>query len=988
MVELRIRLFGELDIQAAEPIAPLESARARSLLAYLLLHEGVPQSRQRLAFLLWPDSTESQARTNLRHLLHTLRSGGAPLDPFLDVTPQTLCWRGDGRCWTDVAAFDDALARAAAAEPAGDEEVAALRQAAGHYSGDLLDGCYDDWLLAERERYRDRYTWAVRRLAGLLAARGDHGEAGRLGRELLRMDPLREDTYRLLMRVYDGAGDRAAAVRTYHECASTLRRELGVEPSEPTREAYAALMEEASGAPPVSAATLVGRDDEWRRLARCWEDAQGGGARVVLVSGEPGIGKTRLVEDFAASCGHRHATVASGRSYPSEGELGYGVVLSWLRAPALAGHLRRLPGRDRAELARLLPELGPPAPDLGDPAEQRLRLFEAVARALLAPGRRTLLVADDAQWADGPSLQVVHYLARLDPGPPLLVVATVRHEDLDDAHPLGALVAGLQAIDRIVEIRLDRLAPAETGELARQLAGHPLDPERAGALYADTEGNPLFIVETLRAGWDRSQVSPRLQSVITARIRQVSGPARELLGLAATVGREFTAGVLSAASPVDNVTLIRSLDELWRRGLVRDQGTDAYDFAHGRIRDVVYDALSPAERRHNHLLIAGALAGAAAPRAGDVARHYERAGRRADAVAWYRRAAVDARRLHADVEALRLLERALPLAVGDDEQHAVLGAMPTVLSVVEGFASPRLAEVQARLLELARRDGADPEPELLRSLVMSNLCRRDFGAALAVATELGQSATAAGDQVLLVESEYLLGISAFWAGDFESARHRFERVDRSFDPARRSEHILRFGHDPQPVCVSRLANTLVFLDQVDDAWPACDRAVAMADELRHPFTRGVVYVFAALLAVDLDDPERYRGYVDAMDATGQQALQLAAEAFLGYADVLAGRTEDGIRRIRRVLEQGSVDHAPGQHATHLHLLVAAHEAAGDAVGGLRAAEEALAAPGTRIWDVAHRRARARFLAARQAGTPAERPVAEDAGEALDKGERR
>lgn len=175
---LRIRLFGELDVRlGAEPVAPLESARARSLLAYLLLHEGVPQSRQRLAFLLWPDSTEGQARTNLRHLLHTLLATGPDLAPFLDVTAQTLRWHGDGDCWVDVAAFEAALARAAGAEPASDDEVAALGEAVTLQRGDLLDGCYDDWLLKERERLRDRYTWALRRLAGLLAARGDHEEA-------------------------------------------------------------------------------------------------------------------------------------------------------------------------------------------------------------------------------------------------------------------------------------------------------------------------------------------------------------------------------------------------------------------------------------------------------------------------------------------------------------------------------------------------------------------------------------------------------------------------------------------------------------------------------------------------------------------------------------------------------------------------------------------------------------------------------------------
>lgn len=956
---LRIRLFGEVDVRAGdEPVGPLESARARSLLAYLVLHAGVAQSRQRLAFLLWPDSTESQARTNLRHLLHTLRSAAPAVAPYLDVTPQTIRWHGEGEWWTDVAAFEAALARAAEAEPAGDAELAALREAAGHYAGDLVDGCYDDWLVSERDRYRDRYAWALRRLAGLLAARRDHAEAGRLGRELLRIDPLREDTYRLLMRVHDAAGDRAAAVRTYHECVSTLRRELGVEPSAPTREAYAALMRQDDDAPAVSGAALVGREAQWRRLAGCWEGTERGGAHLVLVSGEPGIGKTRLVEDFAAWCGHRGATVATGRSYPNEGELGYGLVQAWLRAPALAGHLRRLHDHDRAEVARLLPELGPAGPDAGDATEQRRRLFEAVTRTLAAPGPPVLLVADDVQWCDGPSLQLVHYLVRQEPSPPVLVVATVRREDLDGAGALAGLVAGLRGIDRVTEVALDRLDGEETAELARRLAGRPLGPDEAGALHAETEGNPLFIVETLRAGWDRSGLSPRLQSVITARLRQVSDPAQELLGLAATVGREFTTGVLAAASPLDELALVRALDELWRRGLVREQGTDTYDFTHGRIRDVVYDLLAPAARRQNHLAIAGALAGDPSARAGDVARHYHGAGRPREAVAWYRRAAVDAQRLHANAEAVRLLDRALALAGGGEEERAVLAALPTPLAVVEGFGSPRLADVQRRLLE----SGFEPEPELLRSVVMSSLCQRDFDAARTLATRLRE--TAGADQVLAVESEYLLGISAFWAGAFEAAREHFESVDRRSDATRRAEHLLRFGHDPRPVCVSRLANTLLFLGDVDEAASTADRAMAMAEELRHPFTAGVVCVFAALLAVDLDDPERFGGFIDRLpDVTGQQALSVAAEALRGYGDVLAGQPAAGIRRIRSAVELSSVDHAPGQQATHLHLLVGAHEVARDAAGGLRAAEEALAAPGTRIWDADHRRARGRFLAA-------------------------
>ena len=128
---LRIRLLGELDLRLdGRPLPPLESARAESLLAYLLLHREAPQSRQRLAFLLWPDSTEPQARTNLRHVLHNLRQALPDLDRFLQVTPRTLRWRPEGPSWLDVAAFRDALARAAGAADGG---VAALREAVELY---------------------------------------------------------------------------------------------------------------------------------------------------------------------------------------------------------------------------------------------------------------------------------------------------------------------------------------------------------------------------------------------------------------------------------------------------------------------------------------------------------------------------------------------------------------------------------------------------------------------------------------------------------------------------------------------------------------------------------------------------------------------------------------------------------------------------------------------------------------------------------------
>lgn len=308
---LRVRLLGELDLRLdGRPLPPLESARAESLLAHLLLHQEAPQPRQRLAFLLWPDSTEPQARTNLRHVLHNLRRALPDLDRFLDVTPRTLRWRAGAALWLDVAAFEEALAGGEA-----DGGLAALREAVGLYRGDLLQGSDDEWLVGQRERLRQGYLRALERLTALLAARGDHAEAIGYAERLLRHDPLRERTYQVLMRLHDARGDRARALRAYHTCAATLERELGVEPSAATRRAHEALLppregpdDDAAGRGrlgPLGGPPLVGRAAEWAHLTALWRDAERGRARLVLVTGEPGVGKTRLVDELRSWCAQR-----------------------------------------------------------------------------------------------------------------------------------------------------------------------------------------------------------------------------------------------------------------------------------------------------------------------------------------------------------------------------------------------------------------------------------------------------------------------------------------------------------------------------------------------------------------------------------------------------------------------------------------------------------------------------------------------------------
>ena len=985
---MRVRLFGEVDVRVGERRVNLESARAKSLLAFLILHADAPQSRQRIAFLLWPDSTEAQARTNLRHVLHTLRGSASELDGALDATATTLRWKPptDAAWSIDAIEFVDAVARAEEAGGDVEKEVAALREAVSLYTGDLLDGVYDEWIAEPRDRLRERHAAILRRLSDVSAAAGRTDEAIGYGRELLRADPLREDTYRSLMDLHLAAGDRAGALRVYHQCVSVLERELGVVPSAATTASYARLMADGTGHPqqlptpaeaPVTS-TLVGRDAEWRALTDVWRAAGHGTSALVLITGEPGIGKTRLADEWATWCSQQGAVVANARSYATEGELGYGVLISWLRSEAVAALVARADAATRSELGRVLPELGDddavPPGTLADPSAQRHRLFDAFARVLASSARPSVLVADDAQWCDEQSWQLIHYLVRSGADPPVIVGATARREELDADDPLEAVFGQLQVMDLAVELGLHRLDRGDTGTLVRQLAGGAGSAMSGSeAIYETTEGNPLFVVETVRAAaasGASDALPPKLRSVIAMRLRQLSDQGRELVALAATVGREFTTGVLAEAAGKDDAWLVASLDELWRRGIIRELRLDAYDFAHGRIRDVAYLSVSPSVRAAHHRRIATALErfhrGGTALVSGEIARHHDRGGEPEAAIEWYVRAAVEAQRLSANTDAVRLLDRARELvsAVQDGERRSrheleVLSALSTPLAVVEGFASDRLAVAQARALDLATAAGVEPEASLLRSIAMANLCRRDFEGSRAVAERLRASALRAEDRVLGVESEYLLGIGAFWGGAFDAAREHFERVVADFDPDARDEHLLRFGHQPRMVCHSRLANTLFFLGLPDDARRVRDEAVAMATDDPHPFSLGTVMLFAALVSVDLDDLDGYRRFVGLLPVLSEhQPIRIALESFLGFVDVLDGHT-GGVHRIRAAIDSRPVDQAPGQRATHFRLLVAAYEALGDVEGARAAARDALLDGGTRNWEAVHRSALAR-----------------------------
>ncbi|HEY1370490.1 MAG TPA: AAA family ATPase [Gaiellaceae bacterium] len=963
---LDIRLFGELELRMGDRSLPrLESARAESLLAYLLLHREAAQPRQRLAFLLWPDSTEPQARTNLRHVLHNLRHSLPDADRYLEVGQRTLRWRPDAPFRLDVAAFDEALARSALAE------------AVDAYGGDLLAGSYDEWLLEERDCLRDRYLGALERLVELHEAE-DPARAIAYADRLLRADPLREQTYRLLMGLHDARGDRARALHVYHVCTATLERELGVEPSAATQELYEALLpaERDPGAERLRGPALVGRAQERAQLAELWRTVERGAARFVLVTGEPGIGKTRLVEELASLAEHRGAATAEARSYAAEGALAYGPVAAWLRSDALAARRERLDRGRLAVLSRLLPEIEGEPPEPLPESEERQRLYSALGSAILAPGPPLLLVADDLHWADQETLQFLHYLLRVQPEARLLVAATARREEVDESPALRSLATALRAAGTIEEIELDRLSRDATATLAGRVTGRELPDADVDRLFGETEGNPLFVLEAVRAGWTGGEtLSPRVQAVLEARLAQLSEQAREVVGVAAAIGRQLTVELLAATSDVGEERLVRVLDELWRRRIVREQAGDAYDFSHDKLREVAYAALGPALRRRHHARIAAALerlhADDPGPVSAQIASHHDLAGAAREAVLWYERAAAGAQRMHASVEAIRLLDRALELVRTvpsgpdrDEQELALVVARLAPLGVVEGATSTRLVEAEQRGLELAESLGREPAP-LLRWTALTNLTRGRFDEARRAGEQLLTHAGRDADDVLLVESSYVLGIAAFWSGELEAARRHFEQAVARYDREHRGVHLARYGLDPEVICLGRLGNTLFFLGSPGAAVRARDTALELAGEVGHASTTGTALVFAALLALELRDEESLRRFTAELAVQhGGAATDLALGSFEAYLDVLDGRSETGLGRLRELLAvTREAAHAPGQHACMVRLLLEAYARTADAAAGLGTAEHALqAVTGVRLWEAETRRMRAEFLA--------------------------
>jgi DNA-binding SARP family transcriptional activator/tetratricopeptide (TPR) repeat protein/energy-coupling factor transporter ATP-binding protein EcfA2 len=841
MSSLEIRVMGPLEVRVDGRPLIVDTRKALAILA-LLAVEHRPFGRDELAALLWPESDDSSARGALRRTLSVLR---AALDSRWLEVDRARVSLDRTQLWLDLEFIQDASAGTG---------LRALRSAADVARGVFLAGFtlrdspdFDDWRATCAAVAERAVGGVLDRLADVAESEGDLVTASSAATRRLALDPLDEGSHRRLMAMLARAGDRTGAIRQYRACVSILDRELSVPPLAETTALYDAIRDgravpgpdpapgaepperEPAVAPSRAGLPLVGRDRELAGILSSHRSAIPDG-RLVVVRGEAGIGKSRLVEAAAEMVRAQGGRVLVVRAYAAERGIAHAAIVGLLRSgfegDGALVRLRRLPAATLAELARLvaLPTgvaHNAAAMTRGDDAAEpaaRARLLDAIATGLAAlaegevPG---LIVVEDLQWADAASRQALGWLCRRLADRPSLVALTWRPEDLDDDGL--AFVATLEAAPRAESIYLGRLDLDAVRALlaASERAGLPaLDPQR---LFEESEGLPLYIVEALATDPDqKTDTSARtVSTLLRERLGSVGGTAAQVLSAAAVIGRSFDLALVRWTSGRSEEETVAAIEELIRRGIVRDQlsGQGAvFDFAHARFREAAYEATSFARRRLLHGRAAAWLrtesSGQDPARLAHLAVHELAAGREAEAAEAFRGAGLRARALYANREAAGHLETALALGHPDamniqvalGEIRTTQGAYAGAIAALEAAAAlsdqdalpaieVRLGRVHARRGELSTAashldiaiDGLESigatAPEDPALLVMALVERAavavragDLDRARASGARALEVAEAAGDDASAGAAHRILGLQARERGDFEAAR--------------------------------------------------------------------------------------------------------------------------------------------------------------------------------------------------------------------------
>jgi DNA-binding SARP family transcriptional activator len=725
---MEFRILGPLEVRDGDRTISIGGGRQRALLALLILNANETVSTDRLVEELWAGRAPATAPKVVQNHISQLRRA---------FTDGLLVTEGSGYTLRlepesiDLARFERLLDEGRHALARGDAQKASglLRDALALWRGPpLADFAFESFAQTEIARLEERRLVALEeRIEADLALGLNADLVGEL-EALITKHPLRERLRGQLMLALYRGGRQSEALHAYQEARRTLVDELGIEPGRPLRELHQAILQQdpaldlaaAAASEPESAAetargAFVGRESELAELLAGLEDALAGHGRLFLLVGEPGIGKSRLAEELSAQARARGAQVLVGRCWEAGGAPAYWPWVQPLRAyvrDTESGALGTQLGAGVAELAQIVPELRDRFPDVPEPPAPesegaRFRLFDATAEFLrnVSQGRPIVLVLDDLHAADTPSLLLLQFIARELGSMRMLVVGAYRDVDPIPGQPLTERLADVVREPVTRRLALSGLSEQAVAEYVELTASEIVSPEAVTALHEETEGNPLFVGETvrllalegLRSGSPGARIAipQTVRDVIARRLAHLSQECKRVLVLASVLGREFALVALARTSDVSEDELLETMDEAMAARVVSDVpgATARLRFAHVLIRDTLYEGLTTARRVRLHRQAVEALEALEALYGDDAGQHLAElahhavAGSEFDKALRYAQSAGDrALALLAYEESARLYEtalEALDLAGVSDEER-------------RGELLLRLGDVQAR----------------------------------------------------------------------------------------------------------------------------------------------------------------------------------------------------------------------------------------------------------------------------------------------------